>query len=437
MSFLQHGERYQASLGGEPRAVPTWLRDSINGSTAQIAKVKTVDYPRARVEVSNSNGSNWARVLKTKTSGTSAGRIDMPNVGDIGIIIPANGDLKSQIWLGCLNSIEPSKTLEHDGNFVSADDLIHRVYEKHESDSFWWMKKLGDYFRSFKKKAAKETDPSKKNLDISVGSNGQISVIHYRGSEKKSFQFSADQSGHLNLTLYGDDGVKQNFTLDAYGNDTQKGTVVIENDAHQVSMLAKTGSEILRYMHKKKNVIVQVTQDGDLAINVAGSTFAMEQIGGDISMNHISGSRVSVQQDAIEIETQDGSTILVSGTQAQVAIKSGQSVFLDGTADTIELTAGNMNLDCDNVQLGSLATQFPLATSGLITDHNTLIAEFNLFLTHYNALLSLLASTLGGTYPALVNPLTGIGSIVIPVEPALPIVVATPGTNVTAQVTGA
>lgn len=172
----------------------------------QIATVAAVDYGNARVQVSNSSGTRWAYVMKGKTSNVLAGEIDLPNVGDVGVIVGLNGDTSSVAWLGSLNVVNLSRTLEHDSNFVSAADLVHRLYRKHESQSFWWLKKLGDFMLSFMKKATLETDTPQPNLSVSL-QGGVVVVTHYRGANKTSFTFTADQAGNYGFKLYEDDGV--------------------------------------------------------------------------------------------------------------------------------------------------------------------------------------------------------------------------------------
>lgn len=222
MSWLT-GERYQASLGGKPQSVPSFLLTALNGSGAQIVTVKSVDNLNAQVDVFNSNGPRTARVLKKKTSGTRAGSIDMPNIGDVGVILPLNGDAQSTVWLGGLNTVETRNTLELDENYVSVDELAHRAYWKHETTTFWLLNKLGSFLAKFRKKAATEDDASKKSLDISLTNAGVLQVTHYRGEEKQSYKFSADQAGNLSLTLYKDDGATEALSLlvDKDGNVTQ------------------------------------------------------------------------------------------------------------------------------------------------------------------------------------------------------------------------
>lgn len=391
--MLPEGERYQASLGGSPQEVPAWLLEALRGVGPQHVTVRDVDYVGARVQVYNSNGLRWARVLKTKTSGTLAGEIDMPNVGDLGIVVGTNGDEKAPVWLGSLNSIETERTLEKDENFTSAADLIHRSYKKHETGSFRLLDKLGNFFARFMKKAATEADPAKKNLDVRINKDGTIAITQYKA-----------------------DGLAIALSVDVRAD----GSLIVENDGHQVSMLSQVGAEIFRYKHKKKDVTIQVTEDGDLAANVGGSTIAAELASGDLSLNHKSGSNVAVQSDAIEAETQDGSTILLGKDQAQIALSTGQSVVLDNSGDICEITAGAVNVDGDVVQLGSGPLQQPLVASGFFVAYNLLKAALATH-THTSALPG------QPTSPPLPPQLVIIAAPEVP----------TPGTNVTAQVTGA
>ncbi len=390
---IPEGERYQASLGGTPQEVPAWLLEALRGVGPQQVVVRDVDYVGARVQVYNSNGLRWARVLKTKTSGTLAGDIDMPNVNDLGLIVGTNGDEKAPVWLGALNSIETDNTLEKDANFTTPANLIHRRYNKHETGSFSMLDKLGNWFTRFMKKAATEADPAKKNLDIRVNKDGTIAITQYKA-----------------------DGAAIALSLDVRAD----GSLIVENDGHQVSLLAELGNEIFRYKHKKKDVTIQVTEDGDLAANLGGSTIAGELASGDLSLNHKSGSYVAVEGDAIEAETADGSTILLGKSQAQIALSTGQSVVLDNDGDVCEITAGNVNVDGDVVQLGSGPVQQPLVASGFFVAYNLFKAALA---THIHT------SALPGqpTSPPLPPQL----AIILAPE------VATPGVNVTAQVTGA
>ncbi len=222
MNGFLTGERFQASLGGRPQSFPTWLLDSLRGSSAQIVSVQSVDYARATVSVYNSNGPRVARVLKSKSSKNAAGHIDLPNVGDVGVILPVNGDAKSAIWIGSLNTVEFANSLEKDENFTSVSDLTHRAYWKHETGTFWLLDRLGAFMAKFKKKAATEDSPAKKNLDIVLSNLGVLQVTHYRGDDKAGYQFSADQAGNITVTLFKADGTTPavTFQADESGNAT-------------------------------------------------------------------------------------------------------------------------------------------------------------------------------------------------------------------------
>lgn len=392
MSFLPEGERYQASLGGKPQLHHGWLLQALRGTGAQQVVVQDVDYIGGRVKVYNSNGARWALVLKSKSSKKAAGAIDMPNVGDNGLVIGSNGDEKSPIWLGSLNNDDPDTTLEKDDNFVSVADMVHRAYWKHETGTFRLLDKLGNFFARFMKKDATEADPAKKNLDIKVNKDGTISLTQYKA-----------------------DGAAIALSLDVRAD----GSLIVENDGHQVSLISQLGSEIFRYKHKKKDVTIQVTEDGDFAANVGGSTLAAELASGDISMNHKSGSYMAVESDAIEAETQDGSSILLGKTQAQIALSTGQSVVLDNDGDVCEITAGSVNVDGDVVQLGSGPLQQPLVASGFFVAYNLLKAALA---THTHT------STAPGSPTSAPLP----PQLVVFATPEI----ATPGLNVTAHTTG-
>ncbi|NIM22478.1 MAG: hypothetical protein GTN64_08720, partial [Candidatus Latescibacteria bacterium] len=193
------------------------------GAGAQIVTVRSVDYEHALIHVYNSNGPRVARMLKPKASGTTAGSINLPNVDEIGVIIPLNGDAKSCAWIGSLNSIETSRTLERDENYVSTEDLVHRVYHKHESGTFSILDRLGKFIASFKKKAAEESDEPKKNVDVSLTNDGILNVKHYRGDDKVSVEFSSNQDGAVSFTLFKDDGTTPAVTVssDKDGNVTK------------------------------------------------------------------------------------------------------------------------------------------------------------------------------------------------------------------------
>jgi hypothetical protein len=178
--MIPSGMRHQASLGGAPQDVPAWLLSALRAAGPQQVVVRDVDYVGARVQVYNSNGLRWARVLKTKTSGVAAGEIDMPNVNDIGLVVGTNGDEKSPVWLGGLDSIEPSNTLEKDEQFTSNADLVHRYYRKHETGSFTLLDKIGNFMSRLMKRETDETSPAKKNIDLQVGNDGTITITQYK-----------------------------------------------------------------------------------------------------------------------------------------------------------------------------------------------------------------------------------------------------------------
>jgi hypothetical protein len=395
MTMIPDGPRYQAGLGGRPQETPHWILEAFRGVGCQQVTVKEVDYVGSRVQVYNSNGLRWAYVLKTKTSGTTAGEINMPNVGDIGLVVGSNGDQVSSVWLGALDDIETRNTLGKDSNFVNAASLIHRAYWKHETGSFRLLDKVGNFVATLFRRPptpgmpptpATEATPAVKNANITVGNNGTISISTFKS-----------------------DGATLNLTV----NMTADGSLAVENDGHQIAMIATPGSEIFRYRHKKKDVTMQVTQNGDVSLEVSGSVFAMEQTSGDVSLNHKSGTYVAVEQDAVEVGTQDGSTVLLGKDQAQIALSTGQSVVLDNSGDTVEITAGNANVDADNVQLSSGITQQPLLMTG--------------FYVKWNAVRELLATHV---HAALNAPSVTLAVLAVPDVPVA-------GVDATAQVTGA
>jgi hypothetical protein len=405
----------------------------------QAARVVSIDYAGARVEVVNSNGSAWARVTKAKSSGRLAGDVEMPNVGDTGVVSPLNGDSKSLVWLGSLNTIEKKNALETDGTFFKkVEDLVHAIFKKHETGSYWLLNKLGKLTSMLYRKAATESDKSKKHIGIVVNNDGSVTLTHYRGdNERKGTEFVLGKDGSFSLVLYNtdagenkkgaeflvskdrdfafnaykDDGATIGFSFDGQVKGSTGGTCVLENDAHMVQFVAVPGSEIMEYRHKKKPLFMQFTELGDMNLNVNGSTLTIENESGDTTISHKSGSYVSVEQDAIEIETQDGSTVLVGKEQAQMALSTGQSIVFDNSGDIIELTAGNINIDCDVVQLGSGPLQQPLMTTGMLVQLN---AERALLASH--------------THPAPGAPAVELAPLALPLMPI-------PFVNCTGQVT--
>lgn len=337
--MLPEGERFQASLGGTPQEHPAWLLEALRGVGPQIVVVKDVDYLGARVQVFNSNGLRWARVLKTKTSGTLAGQIDMPNVDDIGLIVGTNGDEKAPVWLGGLNTIETDRTLEKDENFTSVADLRHRRYLKHETGSYSLLDKLGNFAARFFKKAAAETDPAKKNLDIRVNKDGTLSITHYKAD---------GDATALSLSVSAD------------------GSLSVENDGHQVALIATEGSEIFRYKHKKKNVTIQVTEDGETVVaDDSGNQVTLDPTDGSVSVVSGRGGSVVVQ-DTIEVVSPGGANILVSDAEIQMALPGGTSIIAEEATNKVIVNAADVFLAGGTVALSDALLQSPLVKSTLL-----------------------------------------------------------------------
>lgn len=372
------GERRQNFFRANPELLGAFVG-------AQIVEVTDVDYVGARVEVFNSNGVRWARVLKKKAFGTVAGESDLPNVGELGVILPVNGDAKSAVWLGSLNSIEPSNTIEKDSNYTSDAALVHRKYEKHETGSFRLLDKLGNLTWSLFKKASQESDPALQNMKITISNAGVISVTHYEA-----------------------DGVTPDVTFSMDKN----GSVTLESPAHQISFISKAGSEIFRYLHKIKNAIIQVTQDGDIVLNAAGNMLTIEQSSGSISGMTAHGAAIELS-DEFQVMTPQGSSIIVGDKEAQMATKDGSSVLIDGTKQQIQVNAQNVLINGGTVSLGNGEEQIPLMTSG--------------FFTLWNAVKALIAAH---SHTSNNQPSATLAPLATPDVP-------TPGTNVTAQVLGA
>lgn len=208
------GERFQAALGGKPIVIPTWIKDMAGGLGASIMKVKSVDYAGARVEVGNSNGTNWAFVLKAKSSRGLAGSIDMPNPGDLGVVLSINGDSKSNVWIGAINTIETSENLEKSSFFPNVSDLVHVLFRKHESESFWLLNKLGNLSALFTRKAETESDEARKHIGVSFGNDGKVTLTHYRDADNKGAEFTLSEDGEFSYEVLKDDGstVSQRFS---------------------------------------------------------------------------------------------------------------------------------------------------------------------------------------------------------------------------------
>jgi hypothetical protein len=242
---------------------------------AQYACVKSVDYGGSRVEVCNSNGTFWVRVGQRKISGSvvidptttppttvMAGKSEMPNVNDWGVVIPVNGDIKSGVWLCSVNSVEPTENLVNDSNYPgSAAKLVHRDYEKHETGSFSMLDMLGNLLMSWFKKATKETDTALQNLIISLNA-GVLTLTHFRGiPSTRGLVVTSDQSGNLNI---------QNFQA---GGLTLASSISIDSGGG-FTLLTATGSQI------------RCNENGDVVLdNGGGSTITLAKATGNVTVN--------------------------------------------------------------------------------------------------------------------------------------------------------
>lgn len=227
---------------------------------AEIVQVISVDYKRSRVEVYNSNGSRWARVLIKKTSGILAGENDMPNVDDWGAVMPVNGDFKSAIWLGCLNTVEDTENLVNDENYPGSDaGLVHRSYKKHETGSFSILDKLGNLLMTWYKKATRETDAALKNLTVSI-QGGVITITHFRANPSvKGLELVSDQNGNVNVTNYQADG----SAVAARAVVDNSGGMTISNTGGATIQFASNGDITLR----NNGVTITIAASGTVTIN--------------------------------------------------------------------------------------------------------------------------------------------------------------------------
>lgn len=249
------GERLQSSLRMRSE-------ENIAFMGAQMVQVMSVDYSTSRLEVYNSNGTRWVRVIFRKTSGVISGDNNMPNVGDWGVILPVNGDAKSAVWIGSVNVEDITHNLVNDSNAPpTPSGLIHRDYSKHETGSFRLLDKLGNLLISWYKKATQETDRALQNLTVSLD-GGVLTITHYRGDPSvKGMVIESDQNGNVNL---------QNFNP---AGTLLASSVTIDNGGG-FGVMTASGSQIF------------FDEDGNLNFtNGKGVTFIMEQATGKVTLN--------------------------------------------------------------------------------------------------------------------------------------------------------
>lgn len=345
------GERYQSNLGASSES----FAPSVG---AQLVRVIQVDSTRGRVQVSNSNGTRWAWIGKTKASGTLAGRISNPNPTDWGVVIPVNGDGKSWVWICSVNVVDPTLNLEEDSNFTTPVELVHRDYEKHETGSFKLLDKLGNFVLSLFKKATNEASVAMKNVTVQVSNAGVVTITHFRGNNLPSVVLTSDQIGTMTIKNMMDDGETIAFSITA----DKLGTAVFENNDHQMSLVAADGAAIFRYLHKLKGTVIQVTDSGDIAIvDSVGSSIMYDGSDSSISVASAWGSSVYVA-DQIEITSKKGSSVIVADAMLQLSSVGGQSVVMDDESNQIVVNGGTILLNAGTVALGGTPLQFPLLT---------------------------------------------------------------------------
>lgn len=210
------------------------------------------------------------------------------------------------------------------------------------------------------------------------------------------------------------------------------GSISLENGQHQLFMGGKNQGSLFRYTHKLNEATIQVLEVGDIFLNTGGTALTIFKETGDMSLEHKSGTSIDIYQDAIEMDTMDGSSFSLSKVHAKLELASGQSIMIDQESDRMELTAGEMVLDCDSVELSSAIIQQPLLTTGFLVPYNQFVASYNGLITRYNILVGFFKALVGSVAPPMLPAIEAA----LPTEPlALP-VPPIPGDNCTAQVTG-
>lgn len=377
------GHRYQAVLGGKPVSASPMLTAMAGGVGAQIGKVKSVNYEAATVDVASGSGTTTYFVLKSKSSKQVAGSIDMPNVGDIGIVMCINGDAKSGVWIGSINTIETSLNVESDKTlFPTISSLIHAVFKKHETGSYWLLNKLGNLTALIIRKAAQESDPAKKHVTISIGNDGKVTLTHYRGDDKKGAEFSLSESGAFSFDVLKEDG----------------STVV-----HSFQGSAASGSETFKYENKTGGSSIEAKPDGSIDI--------IDGVGGKMTL--------TISDKSANFISSLGGSIKVTD---KVLAKSGAS-SLELNAAIATLKGSTVSLEGGIIKLGTSGFLPFVTNSFLALFYNVVIP---LLKTHQHPVI--------GTSPS--GPVTGTATASS--ELAVPDVKICPPVppNVTAQVTG-
>lgn len=375
------GERFQAALGGKPVTIPKSVAAAVGGVGAQLAKVTSVNYAESSVEVSSGQGTNTAFVLKAKSSRKVASAIDMPNVGDLGLVICINGDPKSGVWLGSINTIETDENAESDKSFFpSVSDLIHALFRKHETGSYWLLNKLGRLTGLINRKASKESDPAKKHVNIAIGNDGKVMLTHYRGDDKKGSEFSLSENGEFSFDVLKDDG----------------STVV-----HSFRGSVASGSETFKYENKTAGSSIEAKADGGIdIIDGLGNKMTLEI--SDASANLVSALGGSIKvTDSIAVEALGGNGLTVDAAKTT-------------------LKAATVNLEGGVIKLGTIGF-LPFMTLSSLTLLNAIIV---LVKSHEHVVT--------GTLPPGPGPAVAAPSLIL--APVSPIPVTPP--NITVQTVG-
>jgi len=267
--------RFQNALGGI--AVSSEAKRLINmnvASSMTFGLVTDVNNITQMVQVQTGRGSNWAMLMKPKCSRQKAGSYDMPNVGDLCLISFIEGDEKTWVIHGFVESENPQNMITCDDNKETGtlqeikDKLKNRFYWKHETGTTVFLNKLGKFFLNFLRKASLETDPAKPNL-----------------------WFDLDEAGNLDIKLFKDDGTPAvELTADAEGN------VTITN---------------------AKDVTVNI--EGDVNVNATNANVTADEV------NLNNGSKgVARKDDAVEVTIPIGAIITPTGANTNQYIATGK-----------------------------------------------------------------------------------------------------------------
>lgn len=236
--------RFPNHLGGE--VVSQSLKDDMLRGYKTIiieGKVDGIEPLTQRVYFScniGGNPNNPAQLMKIKASTDLAGYNDMPNIGDKCVIAFLNGNFATPIILGFIESKDPIKTsIAYDELGLSADpdtasqELIHLLYRKHETGSFFSLNKIGKFVAKLFKKASTEADPAKANVKLDIDNLGNVDAILYKSDgTTKAVELTLDALGNIILTnpkftLSIDKDGKVDITTDKDVNLTSSGKVKV------------------------------------------------------------------------------------------------------------------------------------------------------------------------------------------------------------------